>query len=87
MPKSWQVEKRTLSCPTCGKAVERLPSELIRTKFNVAYCSNSCAAIANNTGRIKKQRLSCLNCGNELNCQHFVIAQVNAKKIFCIKSM
>jgi hypothetical protein len=50
--------KQILSCTNCNKNFEKFPSQIKRSKLNNHFCSNSCAAIYNNTHKTKGNRRS-----------------------------
>jgi hypothetical protein len=58
-----------VKCQWCGKIIElndEVPSVVRKKRF----CNSSCFATHNNTGRIKVERINCLNCGKECSIPH-----------------
>lgn len=56
-----------VNCNTCNKKINRLPSQIKKSKSGKVYCSRSCSAKANNAGvqRNPPKIRICYRCGEE----------------------
>lgn len=62
---------KKVKCHNCGKEIYRNPSEMKKTKNNLFYCSQSCAAQCNGHYFPKRKKIKrikrCVNCGKDIS--------------------
>lgn len=61
-----KYEDVDLYCKQCGKLIDR-GNKSLSEYHKMKFCSQSCSATFNNTGRVRTKKKYCLNCGKELS--------------------